>query len=103
MREIANLSLIVAEPDPDDPTIAALADPDWLEWMHRNFTAPDDVAELGGARSYGARFGDYARAGRDQVAWVVERLRADPASRSATITTFEPLLDTTYIPCVSLL
>ena len=24
-------------------------------------------------------------------------------SRSATITTFEPLLDTTYIPCVSLL
>jgi thymidylate synthase len=103
MREIANLCLGVAEPDPDDPTIAALADPGWLDWMHRNFTAPDDVAELGGARSYGARFGDYARAGRDQVAWVVERLRADPASRSATITTFEPLLDTTYIPCVSLL
>ncbi len=35
--------------------------------------------------------------------WVVDRLGADPTSRSATITTFEPLLDSTYIPCVSLL
>jgi thymidylate synthase len=37
------------------------------------------------------------------VDWVVDRLRVDPLSRSATITTFEPLLDTSYIPCVSLL
>ena len=39
----------------------------------------------------------------EQLAWVVDRLRHDPGSRSATITTFEPLLDTSYIPCVSLL
>jgi thymidylate synthase len=37
------------------------------------------------------------------VEWVIARLRADPQSRSATITTFEPLIDTTYIPCVSML
>jgi thymidylate synthase len=103
MRELAHLSVSVDEPDPADPTIAELADPDWLGWMHANFTKPDDVAELGGARSYGARLGDYARSGRDQVEWAIERLRSDPATRSATITTFEPLLDTTYIPCVSLL
>jgi thymidylate synthase len=35
--------------------------------------------------------------------WVVERLRADPTCRSASITTFQPLSDTSYIPCVSLL
>jgi thymidylate synthase len=34
---------------------------------------------------------------------VVDRLRADPECRDATITTFQPLTDTTYIPCVSLL
>jgi thymidylate synthase len=34
---------------------------------------------------------------------VVARLTDDPTSRSATITTFEPLLDTSYIPCVSML
>jgi thymidylate synthase len=101
MRELAVVTLSVAKPDEDDPVIASLADPDWLEWMHANFTLPDDVADLGGARSYGARLHDYG--GRDQVEWVVERLRADPASRSATITTFEPLTDSTYIPCVSML
>jgi thymidylate synthase len=101
MRELAVVTLSIAEPDENDAVIASLADPEWLEWMHANFTQPDDVAELGGARSYGARLRDYG--GRDQVAWVVERLRADPASRSATITTFEPLTDTSYIPCVSML
>jgi len=100
-KELALLTLTVEEPDPDDAVIAGLADPDWLDWMHRNFTEPDDVAELGGARSYARRLRDYG--GRDQVAWVIERLRADPETRSATITTFEPLTDTSYIPCVSLL
>lgn len=101
MRELALVTVAVAEPDEHDPTIAELADPDWLAWMHANFTRPDDVPELGGARSYGARLRDHG--GRDQVAWVVERLRADPGSRSAAISTFEPLTDTSYLPCVSLL
>jgi thymidylate synthase len=100
-KELALLTLTVEEPDPEDALIAELADPDWLDWMHRNFTEPDDVQELGGARSYARRLRDYD--GRDQVAWVIERLRADPETRSATITTFQPLTDTTYIPCVSLL
>jgi thymidylate synthase len=34
---------------------------------------------------------------------VIDRLRTDPETRSATITTFQPLADTSYIPCVSLL
>jgi thymidylate synthase len=61
------------------------------------------VAELGNARSYASRLYNYAASGKDQVQWVIDRLRADASSRSATITTFEPLSDTTYIPCVSLL
>jgi thymidylate synthase len=100
-KELALLTLAVAEPDPDDALIASLADPGWLDWMRRNFTEPDDVAELGDARSYARRLRDYD--GRDQVAWVVDRLRSDPETRSATITTFQPLTDSTYIPCVSLL
>ena len=100
-KELALVTLRVARPDPADELIASLADPDWLAWMKSNFTEPDDVAELGGARSYARRLRDYD--GRDQVAWVVERLRADPETRSATITTFQPHSDTSYIPCVSLL
>jgi thymidylate synthase len=100
-KELALLTLVVAEPDANDEVIAALADPDWLEWMERNFGEPDDVVELGGARSYARRLRDYE--GRDQIAWVVERLRVDPATRSATITTLQPLSDTSYVPCVSIL
>jgi thymidylate synthase len=100
-KELLLVTLAVAQPDPEDELIASLADPEWLNWMQRNFTEPDDVPELGGARSYARRLRDYD--GRDQVAWVIDRLRTDPETRSATITTFQPLADTSYIPCVSLL
>jgi len=71
--------------------------------MRANFTDHSRVAELGGARSYASRLFDYAGSGRDQLAWVVDRLTRDPVVSYATITTFEPLTDTTYVPCVSLL
>jgi thymidylate synthase len=99
--ELARLTVVVERPDPADPLIAELGDPDWLAWMEANFGDHSDVAELGGARSYAARLYDYG--GRDQVAWVVDRLRADRAARDATITTFMPATDATYVPCVSML
>jgi thymidylate synthase len=101
--EVAHATLVVATPDADDPLIARYGDPERLRWMQANFSDHDRVQALGGARSYASRMFDYAGAGRDQLRWVIDRLRADPASRSAAITTFEPLTDTTYIPCVSLL
>jgi thymidylate synthase len=103
IKEIALMALTVETPDADDELIERLGDPAWSAWMHANFFTPVDVPELGNARSYASRLFDYAGTGRDQLTWVVERLRSAPGSRSATITTFEPLTDTTYIPCVSML
>jgi thymidylate synthase len=97
------VALIVTEPDTIDEVIERLGDSDRLSWMHANFTDPREVPELGDAASYATRLYSYAGSGRDQVAWVVSKLRSDPLSRSATITTFQPLTDTSYIPCVSLL
>jgi thymidylate synthase len=102
-REIALMTIVVAQPDSSDPIIAELGDPEWLAWMHENFFVQKDVPELGNAKSYAVRLFNYGGTGRDQIAWVVDQLRADPERRSATITTFQPLTDTTYIPCVSLL
>ena len=102
-RELALVTVCADLPDPADPVIERLGDPAWSAWMHENFFTPKQVDELGGARSYACRLFDHEGAGRDQIAWVVERLRADPHTRSATITTFEPATDTTYIPCVSML
>ncbi|HZC53860.1 MAG TPA: thymidylate synthase [Mycobacterium sp.] len=103
IRELLMVTLVADRPDPDDPIIARLADPDRLAWMHANFTDQARVPALGDADSYATRLFDYDHSGRDQIAWVIARLAADPVSRSATITTFEPRTDTTYVPCVSLL
>ena len=103
IREISLVTLAVARPDPDDEIIARHAEPERLAWMHANFTDHSRVAALGGADSYATRLFDYEHSGRDQVRWVIDRLRADPTSRSATITTFQPHTDTAYIPCVSML
>src|SRR5579875_4096226 len=103
VRELSLVTLVVAHPDPDDAIIARHADPERLAWMRANFTDHGRVAALGDADSYATRLFDYDRTGRDQVAWVIDRLRRDPSSRSAAITTFQPLTDRSYIPCVSLL
>ena len=103
VREISLVTLAVDRPDPADEIIACHAEPDRLAWMHANFTDHARVTALGDADSYATRLFDYEHSGRDQVAWVVERLRRDPATRSAAITTFQPHTDTSYIPCVSLL
>ncbi len=101
--EISLVTLAVDRPDPADEIIARHAEPERLAWMHANFTDHAKVDALGGADSYATRLFDYEHSGRDQVAWVVDRLRQDPATRSAAITTFQPHSDTSYIPCVSLL
>ena len=101
--ELFRVTLAVRSPRVDDPIIAREGDPERLAWMHTNFTDRSRVSELGDADSYATRFYDYAHTGRDQIRWVIDRIAANPSTRDATITTFQPLTDSTYIPCVSLL
>ncbi len=100
IRELLHLTARVRAPDSADPTVARLASPEVLAWMKANFCEDALVPELGNAPSYGHRLRGRGR--RDQVAWVVGRLRAKPETKSATVTT---LLgdDAAYVPCVSLL
>jgi thymidylate synthase len=101
--EVFRATLDVHSPKVDDPIIAQLGDPERLAWMHANFTDPSRVAGLGDADSYATRLYDYAHTGRDQIRWVVDRIAANPSTRDAAVTTFQPLTDTSYIPCISLL
>jgi thymidylate synthase len=103
MREVLMATIIVRDPEMTDDIVERFADPERLAWMRANFIDFRDVRELGDADSYATRLRNYAGTGLDQLRWVCERLRADPLSRSTTITTFQPLSDTSYIPCVSLL
>jgi len=103
IKEIANLTTVVSSPDPQDARIAQYGDPAWLAWMHENFFVQKAVPELDNAASYAIRLFNYALTHRDQIQWVIDRLKQNPEARSATITTFMPLTDTSYIPCISLL
>jgi len=103
MRELLMITLEVSAPSSDDALINRFADPDRLAWMRLNFTDPARVAVLGDADNYATRLYDYERRGLNQIDWVIEHLRKDPSSRNATITTLQPLSDTSYVPCVSLL
>jgi thymidylate synthase len=101
--EVFRATVEVRSPTADDPVIARYGDPERLGWMHANFTNRSRVAALGDSDSYATRLYDYAHTGRDQIRWVTGRLAANPSTRDATITTFQPLTDSSYIPCVSLL
>jgi len=103
IREVIMATLVVTHPQSDDTLVQRYADAQRLAWMHENFKEFDRVVALGDADSYATRLRDYDHSGRDQVQWVIDRLRSDPLTRSATITTFQPLTDTSYIPCISLL
>ena len=103
IRELIMTTLHVSDPHSRDPLIDRLADPERMRWMHANFTDPAQVVELGGADSYATRLYNYDHRSINQIEWVIEKLKRDVSSRSATITTFQPLTDTTYIPCISLL
>jgi thymidylate synthase len=101
--EVFRATLVVRSPTVNDPIIAKHGDPERLAWMHRNFTDRSRVAELGDSDSYATRLYDYAHTGRDQIRWVIDRIAANPSTRTATVTTFQPLTDSSYVPCVSLL
>ena len=103
IKEIALLAMVIEAPDPNDEIIQRFGDATWLEWMHENFFTQKVVAELGHAPSYAIRLFNYANQGLDQLQWIIEKLKDNPESRSATLTTFMPLTDTSYIPCISLL
>jgi thymidylate synthase len=103
IREILMKTIVIRSPQPTDEIVDRFADPERLAWMRANFVDFGEVRELGDADSYATRLRNYANTGRDQLRWVSDRLRDDPLSRCATITTFQPLTDTSYIPCVSLL
>jgi thymidylate synthase len=100
--EIKGIILTILKPLLPDAIIETHADPTWLAWMKENFTSQKAVKDLGNARSYASRLYKYAGQ-KDQIAWVINRLKENSKSRSATITTLEPTIDESYVPCVSLL
>jgi len=98
--ELLHLNLIINEPNDLDP-IAEAQDNQMRDWMKDNFTEIKKVPELNDSWSYGWRLYNYQ--GKNQIEWIIEKLKKKPESKSATISMLiEPGVES-YIPCVSLL
>jgi len=102
VKELLGLTVTVTDPSWPDPIIENNMVLSEFEWMKDNFTRVGTVPALHDADSYATRLYNYMDQ-KNQIDWVVRRLQEEPRQRSATITTFEPLKDELYIPCVSLI
>lgn len=85
-----------------DDIIKKYGDTEKIHWMKDNFEVLHPVKELHNARSYASRLYDYCSK-KNQIAWIIDKINMNKSVRSATITTFEPLSDTHYIPCIGML
>ena len=102
VKELFDVTAEVQNADLPDAIIERHKVREEYDWMVRNFTVQDEVPELHHENSYASRLYSYMGK-KNQVDWLVDRLRSNPTTRSAAITMFEPLTDEGYIPCVSLL
>ncbi|MHA1796942.1 MAG: thymidylate synthase [Candidatus Helarchaeota archaeon] len=98
--EYINLFLSIYDPKTSDKE-DTIEDRDIKAWMRTNFREIKRIKELNNTKSYAWRLYSYGE--KDQIEWVIKKLKLKPESKSATITTFLPLEDENYIPCVSLL
>lgn len=102
VKEIFGINITIDKPSLPDPIIDTYKDQKEYDWMVANFTVEEEVKELFNANSYAIRLYNYMNS-KNQIDWVIKRLKENPLQRSCTVTTFEPLTDELYIPCVSLL
>lgn len=100
LKEITSLIVRIKNPKQKDRIIERFGDKQGIAWMLSNFLEQKNVPELKNALSYGARL--FNNKGKNQIEWVINKLKEKPETKSATISMIMPE-DEAYIPCVSLL
>jgi thymidylate synthase (methanogen type) len=101
LKEVTDMFIVIENPQESDAIIQKYGDKAAVEWMLSNFFEQKIVPELKNSSSYGIRLFNYD--GKDQIRWVVDKLKEKPETKAATITTLMPNTDKGYIPCVSML
>lgn len=97
LLELQGLCLHVDRPSPTDPLIAEVGDTEVLGRMLSKFSATDHFPRA--PFTYGQRL--YDNQGIDQVAWLVERIRKRPETKSAAISLLVPGDQSRHVPCLT--
>ncbi|MBD3253705.1 MAG: hypothetical protein GF383_01355 [Candidatus Lokiarchaeota archaeon] len=100
LSEVLNISIQIASPLAENE-ININQNTKMKSWMEDNFSKIKKIKELDNSWSYGWRL--YNFQGTDQIEWVINKLKAKPESKSATITMLQKAGAEPYVPCVSLL
>lgn len=98
LKEAINLLITVKNPKQEDLILEKYGNKKIISWMLSNFLEQKRVPELKNALSYGTRLFNYN--GKNQIEWVIEKLKKKPETKAATISMIMPD-DEDYIPCVS--
>jgi len=101
LRELMHFEVIIKKPSEKDELVEKHGDKEMISWMLSNFTEQKRVPELKNSLSYGTRLFNYN--GKNQVEWIIQKLKEKPETKAATIPMLMPNEDKGYIPCVSLL
>lgn len=96
LKEAMNVFLTVEDTVTSDDILEKYADQSMVDWMRKNFLSKEPVGNWG--YSYGQRFTDYY--GVDQILGIIEKLKKNPESKSATITLMDPKGDGSHMPCI---
>lgn len=96
LKEVMNVFLTVEDTVSSDPILEKYADKEMIDWMRKNFLSKEPVGNWG--YSYGQRFTNFD--GIDQIGAVIEKLKKNPDSKSATITLMDPKGDGAHMPCI---
>ena len=99
IREFLGLSMEILHPSSEDSFIARVGDQTVIEKMLKKFSK--GVVMEDRPFTYGQLI--YDMHGIDQFEWMLERLRAKPETKSATISLLTPGLDALNLPCLSIL
>jgi thymidylate synthase len=96
LKELLNVYVTCEKPNKTDATIETLADKEMIEWMLNNFLKQDPVLDWG--YSYGKRF--FNHHGINQVENIINKLKKNPDSKSATINLMDVKEDQKHVPCI---
>ncbi|MCL4362933.1 thymidylate synthase [Candidatus Marsarchaeota archaeon] len=96
LKELTNVVLVCENPLESDRVLDKFADKKMLDFMLGNFLEKEPVLDWG--YSYGARILDYN--GTNQLKNIIDKLKRNRESKSATINLMDPSKDGKHVPCI---
>lgn len=96
IKEILNMVVDITNPLRWDKFVKNAVESRMIKWMQKNFFGQNIIPDWG--YNYGQRLFNYNKI--NQIKTIINKLKTDPAAKSATITLMKPGFDLSHVPCL---